>query len=77
MTYTELQHPLYGTVDGEPIIAVGAIMDMGAPTYVVIGADGRMSFVPLERMKVDVRYDRGARAWEDISPRPAEEDEDE
>lgn len=64
--YTELINPIYGTVDGLPVIAVGAFIYNAEPKYVVIGMDGEISLVQASSLRVDVRFDENE--WKDISP---------
>lgn len=63
--YTELLSPLYGTWNGLPVIAVGAIPDDGV-RYIIVADDGVMHSIPFSELKVDVRFDDGR--WHDVSP---------
>jgi len=68
--YTELFNPLYGTVDGLPVIAVGAVSyRLGDVTYlefVLVDGDGSIGNQPADKLVVDTRFVDGQ--WHDTSP---------
>ena len=73
--YTELFNPLYGTVDGLPVIVVGAVSSVErvdeyqGPTaieWVAIDDDGKLRTVSLSSFVVDTRFRDGG--WRDVSP---------
>lgn len=68
--YTELFNPIYGTVDGLPVIVLGAVsMSVGGYTevqWVVSDDDGMIRQVGLSDVRVDVRFREGQ--WHDTSP---------
>jgi hypothetical protein len=74
MVYTELRNPLYGTLGDAPVIVVGAWMGPGGPIGLMVDGSGTMLIVPMERMVMDVRC--GPEGWRDISPRPADDEDD-
>jgi hypothetical protein len=68
--YTELFNPIYGTVDGLPVIVLGAVSTNGAgesaTRWVIADDDGRIRIVEIADVVVDVRFSDGR--WVDTSP---------
>lgn len=78
--YTELFNPIYGTVDGLPVIVLGAVStstSVGGMTtttieWVVVDDDGVIRTVDVTDVVVDVRYRDGV--WHDTSPGSIDEE---
>lgn len=68
--YTELFNPIYGTVDGLPVIVLGAVStrvgDIETTAWVIADDDGAVRTVDLDAVRVDVRFREGR--WNDVSP---------
>lgn len=68
--YTELFNPIYGTVDGLPVIVLGAVsLSVGSVTtieWVVTDDDGMLRKVQISDVVVDVRFREGQ--WHDTAP---------
>lgn len=64
--YTELFNPIYGTVDGLPVIVLGAVSHGLDMKWVVADDDGMLRQVELHDVVVDVRFREGQ--WHDTSP---------
>jgi len=69
--YTELFNPIYGAVDGLPVIALGVISSPypGSRTvieWVIVDDDGVVRTVEASDLRVDVRFREGR--WNDTSP---------
>lgn len=75
--YTELFNPIYGTVDGLPVIVLGAV-SLSSPAepakiaWVIADDDGVVRMVGLSEVTVDVRFRDGR--WHDTSPGSMEDD---
>lgn len=73
--YTELFNPIYGTVDGLPVIVLGAITstELGsAVEWVVADDDGAVRTIRLGSLRVDIRFREGR--WADTSPGALDEE---
>jgi hypothetical protein len=72
--YTEFFNPIYGTVAGLPVIAIGAHTASTALgdvlRWLVIDDDGAVKVIDPGEIIVDVRFREGR--WQDVSPGAAD-----
>lgn len=74
--YTEFFNVIYGTVEGLPVIAIGALTHTGYGgfEFIVVEMDGHIKRVGASDFIADSRFEDGA--WHDVSPGPERAEED-